>query len=157
MKRKQNQEELRAKQYLQSLNYTKVEYEPLGNVTPDFVLDNKIAVEVRRLNRNYIKNEQLVSSESCEIDTHTKIKKNNLSWSTYELHRNIQLIINEKDKKIEQNFSLYDEWLLILIDCITCKIETNAFEKLKKIQFNKHKFSKIIILSSDGEFKAFKF
>ena len=157
MKRKQNQEELRAKQYLQSLNYTKVEYEPLGNVTPDFVLDNKIAVEVRRLNRNYIKNEQLVSSESCEIDTHTKIKKNNLSWSTYELHRNIQLIINEKDKKIEQNFSLYDEWWLILIDCITCKIETNAFEKLKKIQFNKHKFSKIIILSSDGEFKAFKF
>ncbi|MCD6172683.1 MAG: hypothetical protein J7J96_02705 [Sulfurimonas sp.] len=157
MKRKQNQEELRAKQYLQSLNYTKIEYEPLGNVTPDFVLDDKIAVEVRRLNRNFIKNEQLVSSESCEIDIHTNTKKNNLSWNTYELHKNIQLVINEKDKKIEQNFSLYNEWWLILIDCITDEIGTKAFKELKKVQLNKGKFNKVIIISSNEEFRTFKF
>ena len=144
--------------YLQSLKHTILEYEPLGNVTPDFVLDNKIAVEVRRLNRNYIKNEQLVNSESCEIDTHDNIKKNNSSWIAYELHKNIQLVIDEKNKKIEQNFNLYDEWWLILIDCISYDIsQEKAFAKLKRAEFDKHKFNKIIILSSDEEFRAFKF
>ncbi len=157
MKRKQNQEELRAKEYLQTLNYTKVEYEPLGNVTPDFVLDNKIAVEVRRLNRNYIKDEQLVSRESCEIDTHDNIKENNLSWSVHELHTNIQLVIDEKNKKIEQNFNLYNQWWLILIDCITYETDIKTFEELKKLQFIKHKFKKVIILSSDREFETFEF
>jgi len=40
MNKKENRDEIRAKQYLQTLKYTKLEYEPLGNVTPDFLLDN---------------------------------------------------------------------------------------------------------------------
>ncbi len=54
MNTKKNKDEIRAKKYLQTLNFTQVEYEPLGNVTPDFLLGKKIAVEVRRLNRNHI-------------------------------------------------------------------------------------------------------
>lgn len=41
-------------QYLHSLGYTDVIYEPDGNVTPDFLVNGRIAVEVRRLNQNYI-------------------------------------------------------------------------------------------------------
>jgi len=42
-----------AEQYLQSLNLGEVIYEPDGNIPPDFLVDGRIAVEVRRLNQNY--------------------------------------------------------------------------------------------------------
>ena len=50
MHRQENKDETRAKKYLQSLEHHELEHEPLGNVTPDFLVDKKIAVEVRRLN-----------------------------------------------------------------------------------------------------------
>ncbi|HEY9033006.1 MAG TPA: hypothetical protein VIN71_03630 [Pseudomonadales bacterium] len=40
--------------WLQQQGYQQIVYEPDGNVTPDFVLDGRIAVEVRRLNLNTI-------------------------------------------------------------------------------------------------------
>ncbi len=146
MNKKENQDEIRARQYLQTLQYTKLEYEPLGNVTPDFVMDNKVAIEVRRLNRNYLKDEHLVKVE--EFD--------DLVWEMSELHRNIQLVINEKNKKIEQNFDIYYEWWLILVDYITYGMESEDFEKLKKMKIDKRKFTKIILLSPEGNFKAFR-
>ena len=39
--------------YLQSCGFTDIQYEPDGNVPPDFLCDKRIAVEVRRLNKNY--------------------------------------------------------------------------------------------------------
>ncbi|MFT8698251.1 hypothetical protein [Acetobacter orientalis] len=39
--------------YLKGLGYTDVRYEPDGNVPPDFLVNGRIAVEVRRLNQNY--------------------------------------------------------------------------------------------------------
>jgi uncharacterized protein YifN (PemK superfamily) len=44
--------ELFARQYLEDIGYTDIVYQPDGNVPPDFLLDHKIAVEVRRLNEN---------------------------------------------------------------------------------------------------------
>lgn len=66
---------MRAKKYLQTLKYSQVEYEPLGNVTPDFLLDKKVAVEVRRINRNHIDGSNLVSIENLEIPLVKNIKK----------------------------------------------------------------------------------
>lgn len=146
MKRKENSDEIRAKKYLQTLPHTKLEYEPLGNVTPDFLIDGKIAVEIRRLNRNY-------KSESDGSLVHIDLP---IIDDIEELHKNIQLLIDEKDKKIDKNFSLYKEWWLILVDYITNGMDTQAFEKVKKTPFKKHKFTKVIILSNDGNFKAFK-
>jgi hypothetical protein len=42
-----------AQQYLESLEIGPVDYEPDGNIPPDFLVDGKIAVEVRRLNQNH--------------------------------------------------------------------------------------------------------
>ncbi|TAD89144.1 MAG: hypothetical protein EAZ99_10960 [Alphaproteobacteria bacterium] len=39
-------------QYLRSFGYEDVVHEPNGNVPPDFVVDKRIAIEVRRLNQN---------------------------------------------------------------------------------------------------------
>jgi len=47
-------EEKLAKQYLNSIGYQDVEYEPIKNSTPDFLLNGNIAVEVRRLNQNHV-------------------------------------------------------------------------------------------------------
>ena len=156
MNKKENQYEIRARQYLQTLQYTKLEYEPLGNVTPDFLIDKKVAVEVRRLNWNYIKDERLVGLESFKISTINTIKKSNSPLVINELQKNIQLVIDEKNKKIEQNYGLYYEWWLILVDYIAYGMESKDFEELKKIEIDKKKFTKIIILSPQGNFKAFK-
>ena len=44
-------EEEKAEHYFKQLGFKNIEYEPKGNRTPDFVIDNEIAVEVRRLNQ----------------------------------------------------------------------------------------------------------
>lgn len=35
------------------MGFTQIDFEPAGNCTPDFLLDDRIAVEVRRLNENH--------------------------------------------------------------------------------------------------------
>lgn len=42
-----------AEKYLQHVGHESVEFEPDGNVTPDFLVNKRIAVEVRRLNQNH--------------------------------------------------------------------------------------------------------
>lgn len=49
-----NSTEKIANAFLESLNIGPVIYEPDGNVPPDFLVDSRIAVEVRRLNQNYV-------------------------------------------------------------------------------------------------------
>lgn len=236
MHRQENKDETRAKKYLQSLELQELEYEPLGNVTPDFLIDKKIAVEVRRLNRNHINGDNLIIIENFEIPlikyikriistfeykyysnstsiaitiskplevqnkiyiikkikrilkkhtynisktksyaisdylklTFTPIDKktkpyffagcnNNFFWVVDELHKNIQLVIDEKDKKIDKNFHLYSEWWLILVDSIIYGLDSEDFKQLKSIKLEKQKFNKVIILSPKGNFKAFEF
>lgn len=55
MKKLPKGEEIIAEKYLKSLEFKKIEFEPDGNKMPDFLCDSKIAVEVRRLNKNYKK------------------------------------------------------------------------------------------------------
>ena len=45
-----NAAELIAEKYLQHIGHELVEFEPDGNVTPDFLVNKRVAVEVRRLN-----------------------------------------------------------------------------------------------------------
>lgn len=40
-------------EYLNKQGYKSIEYEPDGNVPPDFLANNSIAIEVRRLNQHY--------------------------------------------------------------------------------------------------------
>jgi hypothetical protein len=46
-------EERIAEKYLRHIGLELVEFEPDGNVTPDFLVNKRIAVEVRRLNQNF--------------------------------------------------------------------------------------------------------
>lgn len=236
MNTKKNKDEYRAKKYLQTLEYSRVEYEPLGNVTPDFSLDKNIAVEVRRLNRNHIDGNNLLSVENLEIpliknikriistftyNSHSnsayvsitlnkpliiqnqksiirKVKKifkkhrhnitqmrtykvgkylditftptdkkenvyiytgcnGDSNWLIHEIHKNIQSVIDEKNKKIEKNYALYKEWWLLLVDSILYGFDEKDFEALQHAQLQKYRFSKVIILSPKGDFTTFEF
>ena len=48
-----NNDEQIAERYLKSLDKGEVVFEPDGRVPPDFLVDRRIAVEVRRLNQHY--------------------------------------------------------------------------------------------------------
>lgn len=55
-----------AEKYLRELNIGDVRHEPDGNVPPDFVIGGRIAVEVRRLNQNYVGPDGYEGLESLE-------------------------------------------------------------------------------------------
>jgi hypothetical protein len=63
---KMKPEEIKAKAYLESLGKYEIAYEPDGNIPPDFLLNQEIAVEVRRLNQNFIINDRYVPIEDLE-------------------------------------------------------------------------------------------
>src|SRR5215471_10027052 len=62
-----NKDESIAETFLKSLGLGTVTYEPDGNIPPDFLLDNRIAVEVRRLNENLNVGGQIQGLESEDI------------------------------------------------------------------------------------------
>lgn len=70
-----NRDEKLAKKWLESMGFQSVIYEPDGNVPPDFLVDNRIAVEVRRLNQNSVnKNGNTKGLEEDSIPLTQKIQ-----------------------------------------------------------------------------------
>ena len=61
-------EEQIAEQYLISKGFNTIEYEPDGNVPPDFLIDSEIAVEVRRLNQHWFNSGDSEPLEKLEYD-----------------------------------------------------------------------------------------
>jgi hypothetical protein len=68
-------EESLAEQYLNSLGYGTAEYEPDGNVPPDFLLRPSIAVEVRRLNKQVDLSGTKEGIEQAEIPLAKSVEK----------------------------------------------------------------------------------
>lgn len=90
--RQMDDSETLAEAYLRSLGYADVRYEPNGNIPPDFLVDGRIAVEVRRLNQHHVRGagEKIRSLEETSIPLQNKIANylrtispstpNNESW-----------------------------------------------------------------------------
>lgn len=97
-----NKDEKRAEEYLVSLGYKNIEYEKIKNKTPDFLIDDKIAVEVRRLNINFATG----NIENFESQIRNNIKKiiSNFKCETFNnsVYLSIELTEPKKidDKKI---------------------------------------------------------
>ena len=62
-----NREEKITENYLKSLGYRDVVFEPDGNIPPDFSIDDRIAVEVRRLNQHFFREDQVKGLEEDRI------------------------------------------------------------------------------------------
>ena len=68
-------EEAIANKYLLDLNLGGVSYEPDGNIPPDFLVNNHIAVEVRRLNQAVLEGESWQGLERTAISVKEEISK----------------------------------------------------------------------------------
>lgn len=70
-----NRSEELAQLYLESLGLGPVVHEPDGQQTPDFVIDGRIAVEVRRLNQNHETSEGFEGLEGVTAALHRYVEK----------------------------------------------------------------------------------
>jgi len=64
-----------AHRYLERLQLGEIQLEPDGNVTPDFLVDKRIAVEVRRLNQNWRDGERPEGLEETFFPLRAKMSK----------------------------------------------------------------------------------
>ena len=64
-----------AKDHLINLGFERIVYEPDGNNPPDFLVDDRIAVEVRRLNQNELTETGFRGLEEIRIPTEERIRK----------------------------------------------------------------------------------
>jgi len=62
-----NREEKIAEAYLKSSGFNNVAFEPDGNIPPDFSIDGKIAVEVRRLNQHFFTKDEVQGLEEGRL------------------------------------------------------------------------------------------
>ncbi len=78
-----NREEKITEVYLKSLGFKNVIFEPDGNIPPDFSIDDRIAVEVRRLNQNFFTRDETQGLEETRIPLFRLLKS---SLSEFDSH-----------------------------------------------------------------------
>ena len=103
-----NRDEKIANDYLSS-HYSQVIFEPDGNITPDFKIEDGIGIEVRRLNQQYERNGKTKGLEEDSIPLRRLIEKEfekypksmsgNSFWVGFHFERGIKF----KKKIIQQN------------------------------------------------------
>lgn len=115
-----NKDEEIAKSYLNNLGFQKLEFEPNGNIPPDFSLNKKIGIEVRRLNKHF-NGESLEKIEFGEIRkienfilkfNSNKTFKKTHSVSIYylrplrfkQIKKKIESCLNHYSENLNQNF-----------------------------------------------------
>ncbi len=217
-------EEKIAMKYFELKNFNSIIFEPIGNTPPDFVLNNSIAVEVRRLNRfhngvpyeeleynvvpkitnfinsysnnkyydttslvsifysrplkfnNSIKSKIAYALNSFSQFSHTKNEyfiNDNLTITVYAISEkwsnqfevgaffdrdstgtifqplcnSLEIIIKEKEDKIEKFKDLYSDWWLVLIDFISYGISENMLKRIQNDIDSNILFKKIIFIS----------
>jgi hypothetical protein len=70
-----DQSETLAKEYLCHLGFEDIIYEPDGNIPPDFLVNKRIAVEVRQLNQNEITDSEYRGLEELAIPLSMRVRK----------------------------------------------------------------------------------
>jgi hypothetical protein len=66
--------------YLRHSGYTDIKYEPDGNIPPDFLVNGRIAIEVRRLNQNHATSAGVKGLEEVSIPLLLRVRKLLLSF-----------------------------------------------------------------------------
>ncbi|MET0555249.1 MAG: hypothetical protein ABW221_19560 [Vicinamibacteria bacterium] len=153
-----------AQQHLRSRGFTDVRYEPDGNVPPDFLVDARIAVEVRRLNQHEETTGTPRGLEAVSIPLLHRMRKllpalgpaRGESWYvTYtferplleQLDRNIRLCVDEKARKVAKVRSRYPEWWLLLVDHVAHGLELEDHEELRRLLSMSHSWDKILVVN----------
>ncbi len=102
-----NREEKITEAYLKSSGFKDVVFEPDGNITPDFLIDGKIAVEVRRLNQHFFTKDEVRGLEEDRLPLFKLLQsslsefnsqyKGDTHWVSIRFHRPLEKSPTVKD------------------------------------------------------------
>lgn len=87
-------EEKIANDYFISVGHNSIQHEPDGNIPPDFLLNNSIAVEVRRLNQHLRRQNNPIPLEDLEFKLIPRIRNLLKSFNTQEFNSSAFLTIS---------------------------------------------------------------
>ena len=229
-----NSEESIAEKHFLSQGFQSIDFEPDGNIPPDFVLDKKIAVEVRRLNQNKVIEGKAIGTETLQNKFWQKLKSlvlrlnnrfkdlpnnqsivlsfsfsrpltlnkqsireiENLILENYQndnfevakhsknleirfykteykpdepfimggysdrdtggfvvsnIYKNLRLVIEEKEKKVQKYRDRYETWWLVLIDRIDGRLEEIDIKQLSNLPHIETYFEKVIMLTGRNQ------
>lgn len=105
-----NKDEKRAKEFLEK-HYSNIQFEPIKNAPPDFLINNNIAVEVRRLNQNHFDGDKIKGLEEVDIPLHHAIYevlnsfRDRFNGTTYYILVNFQRPLKSSIHEIKNELS----------------------------------------------------
>lgn len=120
--------------YLESVGYTNIQYEPVPNCPPDFVIDGEIAIEARRLNEIKHSNGVNIPLEDLEFGIMPRVIK---------LIRSFDRIPSEKTAFISVSYQrplkvdkmLIDKIMNVLNEHLNRLDEAVAYDVTPRLQF----------------------
>ncbi len=141
-----DREESIVMEYLKSMGHTDIVYEPDGNIPPDFLINGKIAVEVRRLNQHFRQATKAPEPlESLTFSIIPKIVKILKDFSTYKTESSAFITV-QYSRPIRNEPKLLRE----VKDILTKHLD-NIPEVMTEYQISKN--FKIIIIPSSEKFE----
>jgi hypothetical protein len=120
-------EEKVAEKFLREQGYGEIIYEPKGQRTPDFSINNEIGVEVRRLNKHLLSSGKFSPIEELEFELVPKLKRLFESYST-DRHSKSSFVCVSFRRPIKASKNLIDKVKSILDRHSTKKEEFNEFD-----------------------------
>lgn len=119
-----------AESYLHHRGYSKIVFEPDGNIPPDFLVDGRIAIEVRRLNQQYDIGQRHQGLEEVAIPLWQKINKLVLSFGNPTTAQNSWFVFYSFRRPLEDWTLLESKIRMTLLSFMKSPSRDNAEWKL---------------------------
>lgn len=103
-----NREETIVAKFLVSKGYRNIQYEPDGSIPPDFLVNNKIAIEVRRLNKHFKQRGTKIPIEELEFGLIRKVRRKIESYKVYNYRNSTVISLHYSRPLIETKELLAD-------------------------------------------------
>lgn len=155
-----NTDEKTALKYLEGLNIGKPNYEPDGNIPPDFSFDNNLGIEVRRLNQNYFDNSKVEGLEELQyrinkiLDQSLKSFDSKHDGDSYWVFMQYRRPINHNTRSLLKQFTIGLQLFLDSKREDNSKLEVNNFIDLRFIKTN-NKFPELFKYGGGSDFNTF--
>lgn len=134
-------EEKIAKRFLEAKGYKKIVFEPDGKIPPDFLIEDSIAIEVRRLNKHVQQKGKKVPIENLEYSLIRKIRKIIESYQVINFENSILVSLNYSRPLVETQ-SLKSDILSILDIHTNCENEKRIYQVIDNLSLKFTPFKK---------------
>ncbi|MFZ1290992.1 MAG: hypothetical protein WAR79_12925 [Melioribacteraceae bacterium] len=157
-----NKDEEVVDKFLTKLEFGKYEYEPDGNIPPDFAFERNIGIEVRRLNRNYFNNSKVEGLEELQFRIHHILNKSlelfnsNTNANTYWVFIHYRRKINYNTKNLFRQFNYTFQKFLDSDSPKPERLKVNDFIEIRFLKADK-KYQEVFKYGGGSDFNTFGF